>query len=128
MTLVAEYQAHESKLRADLQQYYGIDLDRAMDGEHSPHHIACLVVELPSDARLRVAFSDDAIWTLNDVLTAQLLNAFNSFAYGMSDKRKRGRKPELIGPSWMTAKKKRTLPARTMPVNELMEILNRERR
>ena len=127
-TLAAEYNIHEAALRADLQQYYSIDIDRAMRGEHTAHHIACLVMQLPSDARIRTAENEDSMWTLNDVLTACLLNSLNGLIYGMSDKRKRGRKPELVGPSWMKGDtRKRSLPARIMPVSELMQILEMPR-
>ena len=105
-----------------MQQYYGIDLDQAAAGAHSVHHVCCLVEQLPPDARIRAASNPDSRWTLNDVLTASLLNSLNALIYGMSDKRK-SRKPELIGPSWMTAKKQRSMPARKLPVNELMRVL-----
>ena len=122
--LAAEFRVHESALRADLQQYYGIDLDKAMCGGHSAWHIACLVMELPHVARVRIAEHEDSLWTLNDVLTASLLNSLTGLIYGMSDRRKRGRKPEIVGPSWMKGKERqRSLPARTMPISELMEYL-----
>lgn len=115
---------HESQLRADLQQYYGIDFDRARAGEHTPYHLACLLVELPSNARVRVAEDSDAFWTLENVISASVVNSINALIYGMSDSRKRGNPPELLGPSWMRRNNKRTLPARSMPVSELIEILN----
>ena len=127
--LSTEYAIHESKLRADLQQYYGVDLDHAMSGEHSAYHIACLVENLPHDARIRCAEDADSQWTLNDVLLASVLNSLNGLIYGMSDKRKRGRKPEMVGPSWMTKNNsKRSLPARVLPVDELNRILSLPRR
>ena len=106
-----------------MQQYYGIDLDHAIDGAHTVHHIGCLVEQLPPDARVRIAHDADAWWTLNDVLTAQVINSINSFIYGMSDKSKRGKPPETVGPSWMKKKHMRSIPARVLPVNELMRVL-----
>lgn len=114
-------------LRADLQQHFGIDLDHAMDGGHSAEHIAQLVAHLPQDARLNRDANPDAQWALGDVLLAALINNFRMFVYGMSDPRKRGAKPEPIGPSWMT-ENKRTLPARVLPIKKLMEELNKPRR
>ena len=87
------------------------------------HHIGCLVEQLPSDARIRVAYDADAKWTLNDVLTAQVVNSINSYIYGMSDRRKRGKRPEIIGPSWMKNKRMRSIPARVLPVDELVRVL-----
>lgn len=104
-----------------------MDFDRARAGEHSPWHMACLLVELPSNARVRVAEDSDALWTLDSVIGASVVNAVNSLIYGLGDYRKRGNPPELLGPSWMRRNNKRTLPARSMPVGELMEILNMPR-
>lgn len=114
-------------MRADFQEYYGVDFDRARAGEHSPWHMACLLVELPSNARVRVAEDSDALWTLDSVIGASVVNAVNSLIYGLGDSRKRGNPPELLGPSWMRRNNNRTLPARSMPVGELMEILNKPR-
>lgn len=127
--LANEYVEHEPELRADLQQTFGVDIDHAIAGEHSAHHVACLVSQLPSDARVRVATDSDSTWTLTDALLARLCNSFSMFVYGMSDKRKRGAKPKLIGPSYAIAndKQNRSLPARAMPIGELIEILNKPR-
>lgn len=114
-------------LRADLQQYFGIDLDRAMGGEHSAEHLAMLVTPLPREARLVHSVDKDSKWSLGDVLMAVLINNFRMFVYGMSDPKKRGAKPELIGPSWMT-ENKRTLPARVLPIDKLLEELKKPRR
>lgn len=114
-------------MRADLQQYFGIDLDKAMSGEHTASHIALLVTQLPQQARLVHSVNDDAMWTLSDVLMAVLINNFRMFVYGMSDPKRRGQKPELIGPSYITDKKG-TLPARVLPIDQLLEELSRPRR
>lgn len=111
-----------------MQQYFGIDLDAAIDGKHKPTHIAALVSQLPRGARLLVCVDSDARWSLTDVLLAILVNNFNGFVWGMSDKRKRGNKPELIGPSYLTEKTKKSLPARVLPINKLLEELNKPRR
>ena len=128
MALASVMAESEAPLRADLQQYFGIDLDRAMGGEHSANHIALLVTQLPQEARLVHQFNDDAKWTLTDVLMAVLINNFRMFVYGMSDPKKRGQKPELIGPSYITEQEKKTLPARVLPINELMAELSKPRR
>ena len=98
-----------------------------MSGEHSANHIAQLVTQLPHDSRLVHSVNEDARWTLTDVLLAGLINKFSMFVYGMSDKKKRGAPPELVGPSWMT-ENKRTLPARVLPINQLLEELSKPRR
>lgn len=126
MALASVVAESEPMLRADLQQYFGIDLDAAMDGKHSASHIAQLVANLPQEARLVHSVNADSQWSLTDVLLAVLINNFRLFVYGMSDPKKRGKKPELIGPSWMTTQKK-TLPARVLPIDKLLEELNKPR-
>ena len=126
-TLVAEYVAHEDELRADLQQTYGIDIDRAMGGEHTAAHIAALTVQLPPDARVRVAENKDALWTLSDVVNVSTLNSLRLFMWSFGDPKKRGNAPQLIGPTWMVNANKRTLPARALPINELIAELNKPR-
>ena len=128
VSLVAEYTAHEDELRADLQETYGIDIDRAIAGEHTARHIAALVVQLPPNARCRVAANRDNVWTLSDVVNVSTLNALRAFMWSFGDPKKRGQMPQVIGPKWMVDANKRTLPARALPVNELMEVLSRPRR
>ena len=110
-----------------MQRYYGIDLDRAMNGEHSPHHIAQLVSCLPAGAQLRIAFDEDAKWSAESTLLAFISNQISMWMWGMSDKAKRGAKPELIGPSWMRSKKSK-LETQVMSVSQLMAELSKERR
>lgn len=128
VSLVAEYTAHEDELRADLQETYGIDIDRAIAGEHTARHIAALVVQLPPNARCRVAANSDNVWTLSDVVNVYTLNVLRAFMWSFGDPKKRGQMPQVIGPKWMVDANKRTLPARALPVDELMEVLSRPRR
>ena len=128
VSLVAEYTAHEDELRADLQETYGIDIDRAIAGEHTARHIAALVVQLPPNARCRVAANKDNVWTLSDVVNVSTLNVLRAFMWSFGDPKKRGQMPQVIGPKWMVDANKRTLPARALPVDELMEVLSRPRR
>lgn len=125
---MAAVREHPDELRADLQRYYGIDLDHAMNGEHTAGHIASLVVCLPSDAALFRTINPDAAWTLQSVLLAAIFNNLTGLIYGMSDKRKRGSKPKRIGPSWIVNQDKRKLDARPMSITELMAELSKPRR
>ena len=117
----------EDELRADLQQYYGVDLDGAIAGKHSTLHIAALVTQLPLDSRLCKKANKENAWDLHGVLLALLVNDLRSFIYGMSDKRKRGNAPEPIGPSWLIGSKGKSLPSRVLPINQLMNELNKPR-
>lgn len=119
---------HEDELRADLQQYYGIDLDAAMEGAHTAYHIAALLQGMPKDSRVNRAYNPDAAWTLEATLMAAILNNLRGFIWGMSDKRKRGKMPDMVGPSYMAEKNKVTLPARVLPIEKLLEELEKPRR
>lgn len=115
-------------LRADLQQFYGVDIDHAASGAHGAAHVAALAAELPPDARVRVAYDKDAMWTLTDVLLAALLNNLRGLLWGLGNERRRGPEPKPIGPSWMTKGSTRTLDARVLSIDELMEELSKPRR
>lgn len=117
--LAAVMALHPDELRADLQHYYGIDLDDAMAGRHSAAHVAALVACLPSDCHVLRAESPDAIWTLDSVLLASILNSLQGLIWGMSDKAKRGDRPKPIGPSYLTDRPRHKLPAQVMPIDEL---------
>lgn len=126
MALASAYVNHETELRADLQRCYGIDLDHAMNGGHSAEHIAALMVCLPTDSCLFTAQNKDSVWTLETILLAEIRNIFISYIYGMADKKSRGPKPKLIGPSWMTDDS-RKLEARVLTVDELLTELAKPR-
>lgn len=101
-----------------------------MAGEHSVEHIAALVSQLPLHARVNVAVVDDAKWTQQDVLLANISNMLASLIYGMSDPKKRGAPPKPIGPSFMTGGDagKRRLDARVLTIAELNAELSKPRK
>lgn len=105
-----------------MQRYYGIDLDKAISGEHTPNHIAELIRFLPQDSNISKAYNADADWTIERTLLAMLVNSFNLFMWGISDKSKRGTQPERIGPSYMRLKN-RKIDAQVMPADELLKKL-----
>lgn len=127
--LASALATHEDELRADLQEFYGIDLDHAIDGGHSATQVAACVSCLPQRSRLAVVSNKDNAWGLTETLLAYIANSLNALMYGMADRRKRGKRPELLGPSWMKgADKERSLPARVMTIDNLMEQLRKPRR
>lgn len=119
---------HPSELRADLQRYYSIDLDQARAGAHTAAHVAALAACLPTGGAVHRAIKgQDAEWTLEAVMLANIYNLFAAYVYGMSDPRKRGARPKIIGPSWMMDNT-RTLEARVLSIADLMAELNKPRR
>ena len=119
---------HPDALRADLQRFYGVDIDRAMKGDHTAGHIAALAANLPNDACVHVAENPDSAWTLELILLADVRNHLSALIWGMSDSKKRGSPPKRIGPSWMRGDAKRKLDARTLSIDELMKELSKPRR
>ena len=113
-------------MRSDLQRFYGIDIDHAMRGEHTPHHIAELVKFVPHDSALGAVYDEDSVWTMDRTLLAFIYNSLNLMMWGMSDKRKRGAKPEQILPKRMK-QHKRSIDAQAMTIEELMNVLARDR-
>ena len=126
--LAAAIKLHEDETRADLQRVYGIDLDHARSGAHSARHIAALVSCLPSDSMLSKANSDDAQWTLEACVLADISNLLAGLIWGMGDPKKRGNIRKPIGPSWMTRGNDKTLDARVLSIDELMEELRKPRK
>jgi hypothetical protein len=107
-------------LRADLQQYYGIDIDAAMAGRHSAAHVAALVAGLPRGARLWATVEPDSAWTLEATVTAYvaniLLRVFGKEGHGW------------IGPRAIQPKQdEQTNIGVEMDAAELMDYLSRPR-
>lgn len=119
---------HEDELRADLQQHYGIDLDHALSGGHSPMHIAALVAQMPAGARIRICEDTDERWTLEASMLAAVFNQLNALIYMLGAK-KGDKKPQLVGPSWMVEPNSgKKVDAMVMTIDELREVLAKPRR
>lgn len=99
-----------------------------MAGGHTTRHIAALVVQMPQGCRIMRAEDPDARWSLTDSLLATIANALHGLIWGMGDPKRRGQQPQLIGPSWMTKGRVRSLPAQVMSASELMGELSKPRR
>lgn len=126
MLLARALDMDEGAVRADLQRFYGIDLDDAMAGAHSAGHVAALIAHLPSDASVYRANDADAAWTLETSLLALIFNLLQAAIYAAGDPRGRGKRPDFIGPSWMSGNRK--AQARAMTIDQLMAELSKPRR
>lgn len=113
-------------MRADLQQYYGINLDDALDGACSIVHLAALVENLPQTARIFAASREDESWTLEAILLADARNHLALILWALGGGKNKP-KPQLIGPSWMRKDNTRKLDAQVMTVEELMTELAKPR-
>ena len=123
MALGLELARHPDELRADLQQYYGIDLDHAMEGGHSAGHIAALLCQLPVNARVRVANNPENAWTFEAVLMAVVANRVGTVIKAL------GGNASPIGPESVIGggDGSRVISGVSMSPGELLEVLSRPR-
>lgn len=116
------------ELRADLMQHYGVCLDDAMEGRYSPDFVASLVTQMPEDCRWRVAEDRDALWNMDRVLLALLVNQIQGYIWANADKKRRGPRPKPLGPKWLVeADNTRKLPAMPMSREMLLAELSKPR-
>ena len=113
-------------MRADLQQYYGINLDDALGGACSIVHLAALVENLPQTARIFAESHEDEVWTLEAILLADVRNHLAMILWAIGGGKNKP-KPTMIGPSWMRKDNTRKLDAQVMTVEELMTELAKPR-
>lgn len=113
-------------MRADLQQYYGINLDDALGGACSVVHLSALVENLPQDARIFAKPGEDAAWTLEAILLADVRNHLAMILWVLGGGKNKP-KPQLVGPSWMRKDNTRKLDAQVMTIEELMTELAKPR-
>ena len=107
---------------------YGVCLDAAMDGGLPPEFVAALAAQLPQDCRWRISYERDAWWTGDRILMASLQNALTGLIWGMADPKRRGPRPQLVGPKWLVDPRTRTVPALVFSKEKLLEQLSRPRR
>jgi len=84
------------ELRADFQQYYGLNLDD-MGKDYTVFHAACLAAMLPGESRVMRSVDPAFEWGLDQMLIAAVANAARSIAWAMSGGREADR-PELLLP------------------------------
>lgn len=116
------------ELRADLMQHYGVYLDDAMEGRYSPDFVASIVAQMPEDCRWRVAEDQDALWNMDRVLLALLVNQMQGYIWANADKKRRGPRPKPLGPKWLVeSDNTRKLPAMPMSREMLLAELSKPR-
>lgn len=109
-------------------QHYGVCLDEAMEGRYSPDFVASIVAQMPEDCRWRVAEDQDALWNMDRVLLALLVNQMQGYIWANADKKRRGPRPKPLGPKWLVeADNTRKLPAMPMSREMLLAELSKPR-
>lgn len=104
---------------------YGICLDEAMKGCYPAPFVASLAEQLPPSCRWRVSYDPDAWWDGDRQLAAALVNGVRGLIWGLSDPKRRGPMPRVIGPTWADSSRRRGV---SMPADKLMRLLTRSRR
>ena len=88
---------HPDELRADFQQYYGLNLD-GMGRYYSTLHAAALCAQLPEGARTLVALDPDNAWTTDRMLAAAMVNDLAWLVWSKTkDGEKNRNRPKPIG-------------------------------
>lgn len=84
------WSAHPDELRADLQQYYGVDWDRRR--EHTATHVAALAAQLPSDARTFRAENPDCVIDYRTAVLMRMEHGIRTLAWMQTKDGQKGRK------------------------------------
>lgn len=96
MSLGAALAGHPDELRADLQQFYGLDLDR-MGEAYTAAHAAALVRMLPRESRLARVESPALEWSEAEYLLARIEHTLRVLAWQRSKDGQHGRNyPEKL--------------------------------
>lgn len=117
---------HPDALRADFQQYYGLDID-GMGRSFSTLHAAALLTGLPAGARTWAAYSEDGSggWSRDQVLLGVIADAVNLVAWSKTKDAQHNRnKPRSVLPN---SHRDRKVVGMAMTADELMETINRIR-
>lgn len=113
--------AHPDELRADFQQYYGLDLD-GMGADYTHEHAACLAVQLPRESRTARAMAPEAEWGWAEALLAAIEYNTRWLVWAQSKDAQKGRnRPEPLDGPGATRERK----ARETDFGHIEEILGR---
>jgi hypothetical protein len=93
---VSVYVLYRAELRADFQQYYGLNLD-GLGREYTLRHAADLVLMLPKESRVKNTGAPDDPWSMTDRLLAGIANSLRLLWWAQTkDGHKNRNRPELI--------------------------------
>lgn len=107
---------HPGELRADLQRFYHLNLDR-MGTEYRPRHVAEIIPHFPPESSLVRAIKPGAAWDFKEHLLVAILDNWNLWLWANSrDGEKNRNRPRPIP---RPGEKKQV----ALPVNELERLL-----
>jgi len=96
--LLAFFREYNSKLRADFQQYYQLNLDD-MGVSYTVLHAADLAAHLPIGSRCMCALEPALEWNRQEQLLAETVNMLRLLVWAQSrDGQKGRRRPKMVEP------------------------------
>lgn len=114
---------HPGELRADFQQFYGLNIDDMGDG-YSVLHAADLAAHLPRDGRTYVAENPDNAWTLQNQVLALIEFRLHWWNWAHTDDGMHMRNyPKCLIPSDEQARSASSGDSEQMPVDEMMQFV-----
>jgi hypothetical protein len=126
--LAAIYTKHADELRADFQQYYGLNID-CMGYKYSLTHAAVLVEQLPSNSRVYCAIDPGAAWGWQEHLQALQLNALNWLVWSKTkDAEKKRNKPKPVQAPSKKHKRLAVGDSVVLPLDDYCKKLSKPRR
>lgn len=112
-------------MRADFQQFYGLNID-GMGRDFSTTHAADLLVELPGESRIKRVYGGDGTWDFDRLLASLAVDALNVLVWQRTKDGQKGRnRPKPITPQVKNSG--RTIGGMSMSIEELNEMLSRPR-
>lgn len=84
------------ELEADLRETYGVYLGDMGTPRLPVRHVATLAAQLPRRSRCMVADDADNAWSDQEGILAQIEHDIRMLCWAMSDRSKRGRRPEPL--------------------------------
>ena len=112
---------HPTALRADFQQYYGLNVD-GMGRDYSTLHAADLLTMLPEGSRVAACYDESSAWTSDRTLMAAMVNDLNWLVWSKTKDAQKGRnRPKMAGP--FRDPRERRESGMAMTVEELNERL-----
>lgn len=106
MTLARVEADSPDELRADFQQYYGLNID-GMGVDYTHAHAAALVAQLPRDARVLVHAVPDAEWTEQTRILAHIEYSLRLLLWSRTKDAQTGRNKPKPLPSPSERRKRR---------------------
>jgi len=106
MSLASAEVKHPAQLRADIQQYYGLNLD-GMGSAYSYEHAAALVANLPRSSRIASILNEANEWADNEYILRSIDYTLRLISWQIGGGK--GRAPEPLPTPQQVAERRRKI-------------------